>query len=196
MVGSSILPVAYHKGELYFLFGKENPMEDSQKGYSDFGGRVEKGESLEDTAMREGSEEMTGFLGNEKELRKLVQKNGGLYPIHFNDTYHVHIFCIEYDSNLPKYYNYNHAFLWKKMDTKVLNDTKLFEKIEINWFTPSQISSRKTEFREFYREIIDKVLSELPQIKKFICKRNNKYLTKRQYTKKVYTTNTRKNEIV
>jgi len=42
MVAGSILPVAYYKNKLYFLFGKENPMEDSSKGFSDFGGGVIK----------------------------------------------------------------------------------------------------------------------------------------------------------
>ena len=36
MVAGSILPIALNeKGELCFLFGKENPMEDSAKGFSD-----------------------------------------------------------------------------------------------------------------------------------------------------------------
>jgi hypothetical protein len=52
MTGSSVLPVTFHKGKLFFLFGKENPLEDSAKGYSDFGGGVESGESIFETAMR------------------------------------------------------------------------------------------------------------------------------------------------
>lgn len=35
MVAGSILPITLHEGKLYFLFGKENPMEDSAKGFSD-----------------------------------------------------------------------------------------------------------------------------------------------------------------
>lgn len=45
MVAGSILPVTIHNGKLYFLFGKESPMEDSAKGWSDFGGRVDPGET-------------------------------------------------------------------------------------------------------------------------------------------------------
>ena len=63
MVAASILPVALHKGKIYFLFGKENEMEDSAPGFSDFGGRVENSESIMETALREGSEELCGFLG-------------------------------------------------------------------------------------------------------------------------------------
>ena len=61
MVAVSILPVAICNNELHFLFGKENEMEDSAKGFSDFGGRVESGESIYETALREGSEELCGF---------------------------------------------------------------------------------------------------------------------------------------
>lgn len=167
MVAGSILPVAFHKNKLYFLFGKENPMEDSAKGFSDFGGRADGQETPYDAAMREGGEELTGFLGGEKEVRALIQKNGGVYPITV-DTYHIHIFAMEYDENLPKYYNQNHRFLWEKMDNEVLNKTKLFEKIEIQWFTPEQMRKQKREFRGFYQEMIDRFLNDLPNIRRFI----------------------------
>ena len=119
MVGSSILPVAYYKNQLYFLFGKENPMEDSHRGFSDFGGGIEPGENIIKTAIREGAEETTGFLGDEKLLKKMIKKNGGTYQINHNDRYFVNIFCMEYDKCLPKYYNQNHHFLWKKMNKEL-----------------------------------------------------------------------------
>ena len=193
MVGSSILPVAYYKNQLYFLFGKENPMEDSQKGFSDFGGGVEPGENIIETAIREGAEETTGFLGNQTQLKKMIKENGGLYKINHNDRYHVHIFCIDYDKSLPMYYNQNHSFLWKKMDKKLLNKSKLFEKIEINWFTTEQMKSQKYKFRHFYREIVDKILLELPKIKKFIMSRNDKIKNTRK--NKISRNKTKKNTI-
>ena len=63
MVGSSILPSCVHKGILYFLFGKENELDDTP-GWADFGGGHEDGETHFDTALREGSEEINGFLGS------------------------------------------------------------------------------------------------------------------------------------
>lgn len=168
MTGSSILPVTIHKGELYFLFGKENDKEDSAKGFSDFGGGNEKGETLYDTAMREGAEELTGFLGNATTIRKYIKEHGGVYPINHNHRYHVHIFYLEYDANLVKYYNQNHQFLWEKMDTNYLSNTKLFEKIEIQWFTVKEMRERRNEFREFYREIVDRFLGDLSNIQRFI----------------------------
>ena len=172
MVAASILPVTIHNGQLYFLFGKENPMEDSAKGFSDFGGRVDPGETLMKTALREGSEELTGFLGNPAQLAKLIKKNGGTYKITHND-YHIHIFFLEYDENLPRYYNQNHLFLWNMMDKNVLNDTKLFEKIEIDWFSFTDLTRRKKEFRNFYQEMVEKFIADKENIRKFIEKRTN-----------------------
>ena len=96
MVAGSILPVTIHNNKLYFLFGKENPMEDSSKGWSDFGGRVDSGETPFTAALREGCEELTGFLGGKDEIKKLIQKGGGTYKIS-HDTYHVHIFFIKFE---------------------------------------------------------------------------------------------------
>jgi len=170
MVAGSILPVALHKNKLYFLFGKENPMEDSSNGFSDFGGRADGKESPFDAAMREGGEELTGFLGDKDALTRLVAKNGGVFPITV-DTYHVHIFALEFDENLPKYYNQNHQFLWDRMDRKTLNDSKLFEKIEIQWFTPEEMRRRKSEFRGFYQNIVSVFLDKMPEIRQFIKSR-------------------------
>jgi len=172
MVGSSILPVAIHKNKLYFLFGKENPLEDSSKGWSDFGGGVEKNHSVYDTATREGAEELTGFLGDKKQVHNMLKQAGKKYKLvhktpspDSTNAYHVHMFLKEYDENLPKYYNNNHSFLWENMDRNVLNKTKFFEKIEIQWFSVEEMRTRRNEFRGFYREIVDKILDQLPQIR-------------------------------
>ena len=110
MVAGSILPVTIHNNKLYFLFGKENPSEKSAKGWSDFGGRLENKETPFEGAIREGSEELSGFLGNKSQLKALIRKNGGIYKLNYNN-YHIHLFFIDYDENLPKYFNQNHHFL-------------------------------------------------------------------------------------
>ena len=174
MVAGSILPISFNtKGELCFLFGKENPMEDSAKGFSDFGGRLENNETPFQGALREGSEELTGFLGDKKELRKLIKKNGGHHVISIG-TYHIHMFHLPYDEKLPLYYNKNHMFLWNKMNKKLLNDSKLFEKIEIQWFTIKQMKDRIKEFREFYKEFVYHLIDNEAKIKMFIKKKINK----------------------
>jgi hypothetical protein len=173
MVAGSILPVTIHKNKLYFLFGKENSMEDSAKGWSDFGGGCENKESPFKTAMREGGEELTGFLGDGKNIQQLIKKGGGVYHIVHND-YNVHIFFMEYDENLPKYYNQNHRFLWERMNHQVLNDSKLFEKIEIAWFSVNDMKRRKKEFRKFYQEIVDLFLENEENIYSFATKKAKK----------------------
>jgi ADP-ribose pyrophosphatase YjhB (NUDIX family) len=183
MVAGSILPITLHNGELYFLFGKENPLEDSAKGWSDFGGGVENGETPFKTALREGGEELTGFLGDGKTIAKLIKKNGGTHNLVYN-TYHVHMFFLQYDENLPKYYNQNHAFLWKRMDNKLLSKTRLFEKIEINWFSVSEIKSRREEFRSFYREIVDKILDDKEAIIRFVEENKQKKNSRNSRTRK------------
>jgi hypothetical protein len=190
MPGSSILPVALHNNKLYFLFGKENPLEDSARGFSDFGGGIEKGEKPIETAVREGSEELTGFLGSPAQIRRHIKKMGGTYAFtHTNATnsaqnYTVHVVCYDYDENLPKYYNNNHTFLWNRMNKKLLNSTKLFEKIEIDWFCEDELRKRMTEYRPFYREVVDTMLQKLDQIRAFVTKCSDRKTKRTPATKK------------
>jgi len=176
MTGSSVLPVTIRNGKLLFLFGKENPNEDSAKGFSDFGGGVEKGESIFETALREGGEELTGFLGDSECIRKHILRNGGVYKISHND-YHCHLFFIPYDRNLIMYYNQNHQFLWERMNKDVLCKTKLFEKIEIQWFAVRDIKKRIGEFRSFYQEIALKIIKKEKDIVSFIVNRKTRRKT-------------------
>lgn len=172
MVAGSILPISIHNGELFFLFGKENDLADTP-GFSDFGGGVDNGETPYKTALREGAEELTGFLGGEKEIEELIRKNGGTYNMQHN-TYHMHLFVIDYDNNLPMYYNQNHRFLWSRMNNEELEKTKLFEKAEIQWFTISDMKSHRSEFRNFYQEIVDKLVEDSKNIKQFAENKINK----------------------
>ena len=158
MVAGSILPVAIHNNKLYFLFGKERS-NDSSPGWSDFGGGVENSETPLETALREGGEELTGFLGDSDDLSKYKIVHKILWGV-----YHLHVILIKYDENLPIYYNNNHNFLWKRMNNDVLEKTKLFEKVNIEWFSPGQIKSRRSQFRGFYQNIVDLILKDLPII--------------------------------
>lgn len=179
MPAASILPVAIHNNKLYFLFGKENALEDSAKGFSDFGGGVDSGESAIQAAMREGSEELTGFLGTKEMLRKRL-KQTGTYKIVYSfpprkedesnkpNTYTVFVFPFDYDESIVEYFNNNHAFLWDKMDKKLLSSTKLFEKIKIEWFCEDDLKKRGAEYRSFYKDIVDLIIEHKPNIRKFI----------------------------
>lgn len=172
MVASSILPVTIYNNKIYFLFGKENEYEDSAKGFSDFGGRVEANETIVSTYLREGAEELSGFLGDENAIKNLIKKNGGTYNLSHNN-YHVHIFYLKYDPNMIDYYNNSYKFVWNRMDKKLLNDSKLFEKQEIKWFSIRDMKKQIKTFRSFYQEIVYKILDSMDDIEKFIKKHNN-----------------------
>jgi 8-oxo-dGTP pyrophosphatase MutT (NUDIX family) len=162
MPAGSILPVCIHKNQLYFLFGKENKFEDSSPGWADFGGGCEPNETPYQTAMREGSEELTGFLGSPSDLKKY-----DTITFSHND-YHVHIIHVPYNETLVDCYNKNHDFLWKRMDNQLLSKSKLFEKEKIQWFSVNDMMKQKKIFRHFYREIVDILYEQRHQIRKWI----------------------------
>ena len=176
-MGAGILPCAIYKGKLYFLFGKENKFEDSAKGFSDFGGGTDGKENFFETAVREGSEELTGFLGTEKELKQMVIKKGTYtidYDCETHTTYRTHIFPLEYDDALPFYYNNNQRFLQKRLDPKVYKESKLFEKAEIRWICIDDLRRSRNIFRNFFRNIIDKIVQEKSEIYAFLSSKQKK----------------------
>ena len=192
-MGASILPITIIDNKIYFLFGKERDI-DENPGWSDFGGGTEKGESFIDTASREGSEELTGFLGTEDQIKALILKNGN-YTIDFNSnghsTYRVHLFPLKYDPMLTHYYNNNQIFLQKRLDPNIIKNTKLFEKTQIKWFSFSDIKKKKNEFRSFYQKITKMILENKENITKFLNKNYN-FHNKRDINKK----KTRKNKVI
>ena len=175
-MGGSILPVTSYKNKIYFLFGKERNI-DENPGWSDFGGGTDKGETFIQTAVREGGEELTGFLGTGNDLKKMLRKYG-TYNIDYKSqgysTYRCHIFPMEYDPMLPHYYNNNQLFLQKHLDAKIIKNTKIFEKTQIKWFSFDDIKKHHNEFRSFYKNIIDLIIDNSLAIEKFIRTKNNK----------------------
>lgn len=193
-MGGSVLPATIDdKGVLRFLFGKERDI-DENPGWSDFGGGTEHGESYMTTAIREGGEELTGFLGGEKEIKALLNKYGTYnvtYPGSNGHTgYRVHIFPMIYDEYLPFYYNNNQKFIQKRLDPKIIRDTKIFEKQEIKWWSINEIKRDKKQFRSFYQNIVDMILNEEKNISEFIFKhilKRNKF--RKNKSKKMYKQN-------
>ena len=173
-MGAGILPVALHNNELYFLFGKENRFEKSAPGFADFGGGTEPGESYMQTALREGSEELTGFLGDQKDLKKRLNKSGTfILDYKIDDTekvYRTFIFPIEYDEKLVYYYNNNQRFIQNHLDAKVIQHTRIFEKEEIQWFKLKDLKKDILVFRHFYQNIVKNILDKQTEIRQFMEK--------------------------
>jgi hypothetical protein len=173
-MGASILPVTIYKGKLYFLFGKERP-NDENPGWSDFGGGTDNKESYMQTAIREGGEELTGFLGSDADVKHLLTKYGTFEIDYKSDgysIYRVHIFPMKYDPMLPHYYNNNQQFLQKRLDPKIIRDTKIFEKQQIRWFSINDIMKMKQrkEFRSFYQNVVELILARKSEIDSFAKK--------------------------
>ena len=183
-MGAGILPTSIHNNKLYFLFGKENKFEDSAEGFSDFGGGTDNTESFLETAIREGGEELTGFLGNDNDVKKMLKKYG-TYNIDYKDKnskfsiYRMHIFPMEYDELLPFYYNNNQQFLQKWLNPKIIKKSKIFEKEEIKWVCVDDIIKMRPKFRSYFQNIIDMMYTQKNDIKKFII--NN--FKKKNHTK-------------
>ena len=294
MVAASILPIAWHDGEWRVLFGKECSLEESAKGWSDFGGRVDEYDPRDSDvrsairilqgAAREGMEETTAFLGDAKHiLRQLIaygrhfsaatssrgggraddasaplsssstisslspltappstarsssssssaasdfrtsrkhrrrllsaqgsssrspsphkkkkfkgrssssdmtsskrspsrRKDGGdledicrplvsegIHPVRdwdclVHENYHVFFYPVEYASVAVGSFNANHALVWRSLDTRMLQQTKLFEKSEMRWYSLEDIRQRSETFRPFYRPIADAIAASL-----------------------------------
>jgi hypothetical protein len=172
-MGASILPITICNGKILFLFGKERNI-DENPGWSDFGGGTDNNESFIETASREGAEEITGFLGEKDDIKKLLKN--GTFNLDYTDssgkygTYRCHICPIKYDKYLTMYYNNNQRFLQKHLSKKIIRDMKIFEKTEIKWFSFEDIQRNKSNFRNFYQNIVDLILKNKKNIKKFLNK--------------------------
>ena len=169
-MGAGILPIALYKGAIYLLLGQERT-----NLWSDFGGSTSKTsyEKPFNTAIREGYEELNGFLGNEKELALLVKSNFLLKIPH--DTYTTYIFNINYSKDLPKYFNNLNSFIEINAEDKIMkNKNILFEKKKIMWLKLKEYKKDKSilEFRSWYKPILDDIENnEKFLIKKIINKR-------------------------
>ena len=184
-MGAGILPTCIHKNKLYFLFGKEHDYCDTP-GWSDFGGGTDDKETYIQTAIREGGEELTGFLGSDADLSKMLKRNG-TFNIDYNSsghsTYRMHIFKMNYDEALPYYYNNNQRFLQKRLDPAIIKRTKIFEKAQIRWICIDELPRMRKEFRSYFQDIVGMICDKKSEIFRFINKGSNKQ-TRSYYSKK------------
>ena len=159
-MGGGALPIALNKKDkkVYLLFGKENEyLNKDSPGFSDFGGGEKPGESALDTALREGCEELNGFFGCEGEIKRLIKEN--LVTSLNHDSYTTFLFEIEYDENLPYYFNNNYKFLKNHVNKLVRHSTNgLFEKSVIKWMTFDDLRKERRSFRSYYRNVVDVIL--------------------------------------
>jgi len=99
----------------------------------------------------------------------------------------MHIFPFEYNAWLPYYYNNNQRFLQKRLDQKVLKNSKIFEKAEIRWVPVDDLKKMRPQFRSYFQNIVDMMLAQKESIKSFIekcSKKSTKKKTLRRITHK------------
>ena len=161
-MGGGLLPVAIKNNKPYFLFGLENELDDTP-GWADFGGGKEEGETTLDTAIREGGEEINGFLGTGEKLRTRVKENK-IATISYK-TYSTYIFKLDYDVKLPSYYKNNYEFFSRYLPhVKHKKDNGLLEKAKIRWFSFKDLKRERKNFRSFYQNIVDLIIKQEKEI--------------------------------
>lgn len=152
MVGGGVLPVAFHDGQLYFLFGEEA----EERKWIDFGGGAKPGETLLQNVVRECCEEMDGFFGTPNEIRQLI-RDQLLLKLKL-PTYTSFLVKMPYDPNLPVYFNNHHKFIETHLPNLICRKG-LFEKRQIKWMTLADIKQKRSHFRHYYTPLLD-LLSE------------------------------------
>jgi len=164
-MGAGVLPVALYKGTLFLLLGQER----NNNLWCDFGGSPHKGEKPYKTAIREGCEELNGFLGDENDFETNVSNNF-ILSISF-DRYTSYIFRTNYDKKLPMYFTNVNKFAELHLRDKIeTQHNGLFEKKQIQWFPLSKFKEDKSRaiFREHYKPVLDSVLKNEQFIIKYI----------------------------
>tara|TARA_B100000902_G_scaffold364293_1_gene384132 strand:+ start:267 stop:761 length:495 start_codon:yes stop_codon:yes gene_type:complete len=163
-MGAGILPIAFRKGKIYFLFGREyiNATENNKVWkdagkWSDFGGSKEQNETFAETAIREGYEELSGILGNKSKVRGLVYN--AIKEIN-TKKYKTYICLVNYDSSLPEKFRNNFLKI-KKHKPHLLCKNGLYEKDMIKWFSYEEIKKNSNIFRSwYYKQLITKILKQ------------------------------------
>ena len=152
-MGAGILPVAIYNNQIFLLLGKEHV----SGSWSDFGGGREKGESLNDTAIREGVEELNGFLGNESDMKKLLKQQTLGIVTTDKPVYKCFMIKIPYDPYLPGYFNSNFKLMNRKLKNTVEKHNGLFEKSEIMWIPLNKVKNFRLR-RYFHSHVFPKIL--------------------------------------
>tara|TARA_B110000879_G_scaffold75710_1_gene105570 strand:- start:51 stop:530 length:480 start_codon:yes stop_codon:yes gene_type:complete len=158
-MGGGILPVAFYKGKVYFLFSREQINSTKDAGlWSDFGGARDKDETFFETASREAYEESGGFLGSLKTIEKLIE-NKTLFTI-TKQKHRIYIVLIDYDRTLPK--RFRNKFI-KIKETKphlIEKHNGLYEKDMLRWMSYNEVKNFP-DFRKWYKkEFIPSILEK------------------------------------
>ena len=152
-MGAGILPVTVYRNKVYFLFSREYiDSKDDGGMWSDFGGSKEKNETFYDTAVREGYEESSGFLGNKSKIKNLI-KSSFVKTVTLPKIYRTYIVYIPYDKTLPKRFRDDFLKVKKNHPEKIAKKG-LYEKDMLRWVRFDKLKEFNKEVRPWYRNIV------------------------------------------
>ena len=154
-MGGGIIPVAFHQGKRYLLFGKE--VVDGK--WSDFGGSREGRESQYQTAVREGVEESSGILGKKQDVRNLIKHH--LLGKITDKAYSIWIVEVEYNPSIVQVFRDHFKDALKNNLETVKKHNGLFEKDKLQWVKLSTLYRKKRMFRPWYKRFIPEIIDVL-----------------------------------
>jgi len=194
MPGAGILFTSIHKGELCFLMGRENKYcINGRFTYCDFGGGTDDDENYKETAARECSEEMRGFLGNRSDLLKLLKnipnskKQSVQYPMYIDNgehprVYRIFIIPMPYLPYLPVLFNQSCEITSQYLQHTLLRKSKILEKDRMKWVF---INDNHTPLRRFFKQSMEKIRQQKNEIMNYV--KINLFHTKRYFDKYTMT---------
>lgn len=148
---AGVIPYAINpKNNKYFVllgfeasFRADRPWD---KGWSGFGGAPEIGESLLETAAREGYEESMGFLGSINAITKQLEQNLDTFSetTKYGKKVHHYMLKIPYDVALPKHYANVYAYAKSGFLANCPSiPAGYLEKSKIRWFTLAELAKNQ-----------------------------------------------------
>jgi len=167
-MGGGLIPACIHNNKIYLLLGKENMYVDNGEQYwADFGGSKEGDETPYETAIREGTEEICGYLGSISKMKKYLREKGYLkYNVNRHTSF---LFQYDYDDSLPKYFNNNLKYLERMLNPSIIKNSVYFEKSEIKWYSFDELAKLKSKSRYYFKPILDEIIKDKEKIKAYLC---------------------------
>ena len=176
---AGILPYAHHNGNIYFLLGRENYnieiipenndlIPNKEGKFCDFGGsRDPEDNDSKATAIREFYEESMGIIMDKDTIKEKLEDISTFIYYNKKKYYVQYAVQIDYNEDIPIYYNRVRQYLDKCMTYKQVNTitNKHFfrqtipccpegyiEKIEMKWMTIKEIIKNIDTMREEFRK--------------------------------------------
>lgn len=164
IIYSGIIPYSYNykNKKTYVLMGyEESTTKKWDKGFSGFGGSPDKNETPEETAAREAYEESMGFLGDKKEIEKLIE-SGELIKETTNNGKLVYQYFVKipYNHHLCKNYKnvYNYVKEGYRSNNIEIPDGYL-EKKNLKWIDVENIENLEIKWRPCFKNVPE-IISE------------------------------------